>query len=52
MVNYAFCACGRLKPCKWHDGKEEKPKLKKQPRYSGDSKFRQEEGQFQAKIRD
>ena len=45
-----FCACGRINPCKWHSGKEIKAKKIRQVRFSGDSKFRQDNGNFQAKV--
>lgn len=46
-----FCTeCGRISPCKWHFGKEIKPKKTRQVKFSGDSKFRQENGQFQSKV--
>lgn len=43
-----FCRCGRQLPCKWHDGKQEAPKRNRQVRFSGGSKYREENGQFQA----
>jgi len=43
-----FCRCGRPLPCKWHNGKEEAPKKIRQVRFSGQSKYREEMGQFQA----
>lgn len=46
-----FClVCGRINPCKHHSGKPEKIKRIRQMRFSGDSKFRQQEGQFQGKV--
>lgn len=51
MVEVKFCiVCGRIAPCRKHFGKELKPKLKKQPRFSGDSRARESWGQFQSKI--
>lgn len=53
VTGYAL-ECGMYVPdgsgrCKKHKGKENKPKNPKAGQYSGDSKWREENGQFQAK---
>jgi len=48
-VTYSFCWCGRLNPCQHHEGKPQPEKKVRQKDFSGDSKFREENGQFQSK---
>jgi len=47
MVSYKFCAiCGRIEPCKWHDGKKKPEPKKKQVKFSGKSDYQKENGGF------
>ena len=52
---FDFCWCGRphpdseVSPCQHHKEKGEPPKRIAGKRYSGDSSYRQNMGQFQAK---
>lgn len=49
-----FCWCGRLihknKRCKIHQGKDKPEERRKIGHYSGDSRWRQDMGMFQAKM--
>lgn len=46
MVSYKWCHCGRIIPCKWHDGKEVKPKKERGVKFSGKSQHQKENGGF------